>query len=169
MAAAKPSLRLEGKGNLYIGGGINCPSTACPGTLTADLSGAPFGQAHLDLTVSVQVKADGFTGCRSVTGRGTLAGSQYTVTFTGEFCEPDPRVRYGLSGTMQIFAANADCAGTAAKAATGTLTVFGDNYRAGPTPPLPTPGPGRMGWTSGESLVTIVGISGSIPVCTDLP
>jgi hypothetical protein len=145
-SVSAPSLLLEGKGHITPSS-PECSGGTRIGTFTATLSGRPFGQANLALSLSVNQTSDSFSGCNQLVGKGGINNDTYIVNFVGQLCTPG--VGYTLSGTMQIFAPTA----TSSTAAVGTLVAFGGTN----IPPDPIP-------NSGPSLVSILGASGSIPL-----
>jgi hypothetical protein len=141
-----PSLLLEGRGRIAPSS-PECTGNTCVGTFTATLSGRPFGKATLALNLSVDQTGDAFTGCNEVLGTGGINGNAYVVRLVGQLCTPG--IGYTLSGTVQIYSP----AATSSIAAVGTLLAFGGTN----IPPNPVP-------SSGPSLVSIIGASGSIPL-----
>lgn len=142
------------------------PSQCCGGTLTADFSGAsPIGKSTLSMNISANSQADSFTGCNSVSGTGTLSGknNQFTVElFSGELCGGVAHpVRYTLTGTVGIYAGTGECPGVSGQSQTAvvsTLVAYGPVHVPGnSTNPIPG---------SDSSLISIVGLAGSIPLCT---
>jgi len=141
-----PSLLLEGRGQIAPSS-PECTSNTCAGTFTATLSGRPFGKATLALNLSVNQTGDAFTGCDEVLGTGGIDGDAYMVKLVGQLCTPG--FGYTLSGTVQIYSP----AATSSSAAVGTLLAFGGSN----IPPNPVP-------SSGPSLVSIIGATGTIPL-----
>jgi hypothetical protein len=141
-----PSLLLEGRGQIAPSS-PECTGGTCAGTFTATLSGRPFGKTTLALNLSVDQTRDAFTGCNEVLGTGGINGNAYMVRLVGQLCTPG--VGYTLSGTVQIYSP----AATSSIAAVGTLLAFGGTN----IPPNPIP-------SSGPSLVSIIGASGTIPL-----
>jgi hypothetical protein len=145
-SGATPSLLLEGKGRIRPSS-PECFSDTCSGTFSASLSGRPFLNAALALNLTVNRAADPFTRCNQVVGTGGMNNNVYFVKLVGQLCESG--VGYVLSGTVQIYSS----AAATRNAAVGTLLVFGGTN----IPPNPVP-------NSGPSLVSILGVSGTIPL-----
>jgi hypothetical protein len=142
-----PSLLLEGRGQIAPSS-PECTGGTCAGTFTATLSGRPFGKTTLALNLSVDQTRDAFSGCNEVLGTGGInGGNAYMVRLVGQLCTPG--IGYTLSGTVQIYSP----AATSSIAAVGTLLAFGGTN----IPPNPIP-------SSGPSLVSIIGASGTIPL-----
>jgi len=141
-----PSLLLEGRGQIAPSS-PECTSNTCAGTFTATLSGRPFGKATLVLNLSVNQTRNAFTGCNEVLGTGGINSDAYMVNLVGQLCTPG--IGYTLSGTVQIYSP----ATTSSSAAVGALLAFGGTN----IPPDPVP-------SSGPSLVSIIGASGTIPL-----
>ena len=142
---AMPSLLMEGRGEISPSANP-CIGTSCTGTFTATLTGRPFGRADVTLQLTVNRVTDEFIGCNQTTGTGGINGNAYIVNLVGQLCAPG--VGYTLSGTMQIYAPAAS-----STAAVGTLLAFGGTNI--PSNPLPNSGP---------SLVSLIGVSGNIPL-----
>lgn len=143
-------------GNGAVASAQGCSVAQCSGRIHASVKGTPqVFRGDLDLPIQVDPELDEFTQCRKVTGRGFLKDEQFAVRFVGELCQLDPAARFGLRGQIQIFANTQVCAAQRETVAVGTLEMFGA-ISAEPTLPIPF---------SNTSVVSIVGIAGSIPIC----
>ncbi len=149
MPIALPSLAMEGEGEIAPTSQSPCSGTTCTGTLTATLSGRPFGKAGLTLNLSAGTATDSFTNCNQLVGSGTINGDAFSVFLVGEICRPNPGVGYLLSGTVQIFSASSPNE----IAAAGSIAAFGGT-NIPPHGPIP----------SSQSVVSIVGGTAKIPV-----
>jgi hypothetical protein len=100
--AGDPTLNLEGKGQA---GNISCvcSSTGCTATFTATLSGQPFGNAALALTLSTApVKLSGDGGCTAATGSGSINKDTFNVQFAGQVCSSFQGGWFSINGTVQV-------------------------------------------------------------------
>lgn len=156
MADAQQDQRMLLIGRAVVAPDGTCTATGCPGRLRASIyRGTPaFLFGLLDVPIQVEAEADAFTLCRKVTGRGFLKEESFAVRFVGTLCTLDPGARFGLTGQLQIFANTLVCAAQNERAAVGTLEVFGSI--SSPTMPIPV---------SNGSLASVVGVSGSMPIC----
>jgi hypothetical protein len=165
-AAELPSLDLEGTGNLSaanpspMGPSCPCATASCGGSFTATLSGMPFTKATLDLTLSTTLlPVPGKGGCATATGTGTLKANPgvLSVQFYGQVCS-DPLCQwFSLSGTVQMVV-SPQTPGQG-DAASGTLVAGGPIHI-----PCPTTTKSPFPFETTEMLVSILGVSGKLPL-----
>ena len=117
-----------------------CGADGCPGDLTASLTGPPFQQLSLDMSVSVSATA-GSDSCYHTTGFASInpGGNQSQVTFVGELCLPS-FFTYLLKGTVNIIPVNVCPSTPPLMVSAGQLIAYGAVHTLGA---MPTPGPRR--------------------------
>ncbi len=162
-----PSLDLEGTGAL-VPTSPTCGADGCPGDLTASLTGPPFQQLSLDMSVSVSATA-GSDSCYHTTGFASInpGGNQSQVTFVGELCLPS-FFTYLLKGTVNIIPVNVCPSTPPLMVSAGQLIAYGAVHTLGA---MPTPGPtpvnpipmNNIGGGDAGAIISIIGSSGQIP------
>jgi hypothetical protein len=158
-----PSLELEGIGVLVPTSPTCGADGFCPGNLTASLSGPPFQQLSLDMSVSVSQTASP-DSCYLTTGSASIGsiGNQSQVSFEGELCVTS-FFTYLLRGTLNIIPVN-DCQSAPLMVSAGELIVYGAVHTIGPTPlpggnPIPVNQPGG----NAGAIISVIGSTGQIP------
>lgn len=161
----RPSLDLEGKGALVPTSPTCGPDGLCPGTLTASLTGPPFQQLSLDMSVFVSQTASA-DSCYITTGIASIGSiaNQSQLSFEGELCVTF--FTYVLKGTVNTMPVN-NCQSVPLMVSAGELIAYGAVHTSGPTP---TPGPtpenpipvNQQGGNAG-AIISIIGSTGQIP------
>ena len=161
----RPSLDLEGTGALVPTSPTCGADGLCPGTLTASLTGPPFQQLSLDMSVSVS-QTPSPDSCYLTTGSASIgtSGNQSEVSFEGELCVTS--FTYVLKGTLTTTPVN-DCQSAPLIVSAGELIAYGAVHTSGP---IPTPGPmmgnpipvNQQGGKAG-AIISIIGSTGQIP------
>jgi hypothetical protein len=158
-----PSLELEGTGALVPTSPTCGPDGLCPGDLTASLTGPPFQQLSLDMSVSVSQTASP-DSCYLTTGGASIGSgsNQSEASFEGELCVTF--FSYRLKGTLTTMPVNS-CQ-TPFMVSAGELIAYGAVHTSGPTPtPGPSPGnpiPVNQG-TNPDAIISVIGSTGQIP------
>jgi hypothetical protein len=161
----RPSLELEGTGALVPTSATCGADGLCPGNLTASLTGPPYGELSLDMSVLVSQTADA-DSCYHTTGSASIGSSNPSqVTFEGKLCVTDA-FKYVLKGTLNTIPEN-DCQSAPLMVSAGELIAYGTVHISGPTP---TPGPmsgnpipvNQQGGKAG-AIISIIGSTGQIP------
>jgi hypothetical protein len=163
-----PSLDLEGTGALVPTSPTCDAAGLCPGDLTASLTGPPYGQLSLDMTVSVKQPANP-DGCYHTGGFASInpGGNPSQVTFEGELCLPS-FYTYLLRGTVNIIPENVCPSTPPLMVSAGQLIAYGAVHTLGA---MPTPGPTPMnpipanntGGGNAGAIISIIGSTGQIP------
>lgn len=158
-----PSLELEGTGALVPTSPTCGPDGLCPGDLTASLTGPPFQQLSLDMSVSVSQTASP-DSCYLTTGFTSIGSgsNQSEASFEGKLCVTF--FTYLLKGTLTTMPVSS-CQ-TPFMVSAGELIAYGAVHTSGPTPtPGPSPGnpiPVNQG-ANPDAIISIIGSTGQIP------
>jgi hypothetical protein len=160
----RPSLELEGTGALVPTSPTCGADGLCPGNLTASLSGAPFGQLSLDMSVVVSETASP-DSCFLANGSASIgsSGNASDVIFKGELCADF--ITYVLKGTVTI-TPQRNCQSAPLMVSEGQLLVYGAVHTSGPVPtPIPGGNPIPVNEHGGKAgaIVSIIGSTGQIP------
>lgn len=155
-----PSLELEGTGTLFAKS-ATCVGGSCAGTLTASLTGPPFGSVSLSMDVFANQTA-GADSCYVTTGSATIGpiDDPSEVSFEGELCTPT-FFTYVLRGTVSVVP-HQDCQTAPWMVSSGDLIAFGAVHTVGPTP-LPGGSPIPPNQFSNSAIISIIGSTGQIP------
>jgi hypothetical protein len=165
-----PSLDLEGTGALVPTSPTCDADGFCPGDLTASLTGPPYGQLSLDMSVFVIQPANA-NRCFTTNGSAGIGSvpNQSQLNFEGELCVNFDT--YVLKGTVKIAPVNT-CPPPPFVVSAGELIAYGSVHISGPVA-TPTPGapPGNPipvnqpagGQGGGGAIISIIGSTGQIP------
>ncbi len=161
-----PSLELEGTGALVPTSPTCDVEGFCPGSLTASLTGPPFGSLSLGMGVSVEQTADQTaspTSCYFTIGSASIGsiGSPSNASFEGQLCVDV--FTYVLKGSLSIIPVN-NCQSAPLMVSAGELTVFGAVHTVGAVPPPGgNPIPVNQLGGQGGAIISIIGSTGQIP------
>lgn len=159
-SSAAPSLDLEGTGAL-VAKSATCENGSCPGTLTASLTGQPFGSLSFSMDVLANQTA-GADSCYVTTGLATIGSidNPSNVNFEGELCLPN-FFTYALRGTLTVIPQQ-DCQSAPWMVSAGELIAYGAEHTFGPTP-LPGGNPIPPNQFSSSAIISVIGSTGQIP------
>jgi hypothetical protein len=111
-------------------------------------------QGELAIPITVSPQADPITLCSTLSGTGTVRGTEFVATLIGELCGV-LSVRYSINGSLlEVHRNTPVCANQNEVAAVGTLQMLGA---------VKSPGNGLPYSTSG--LVSFTRSAGQIVIC----